>query len=128
MERRFELPAMSGRSAFARRVSLGVVFALVTLAADTGVVAASMAASGLTGGSSDVTIPTWLYLATGGGTVGASALLTMLVTDRDMIGTYHDRSLEATADRLRTVGSRLVGLLGLLGFVTILVAGFVGPA
>ena len=119
---------MSGRSAFVRRASLGVVFALVLLVVGTGVVAASMAASGLTGGSSDVAIPTWLYLATGGGTVGASALLTMLVTDRDMIGTYHDRSLEATAGRFRAVGSWLVGVVGLLGLAIMLVAGFVGPA
>jgi len=128
MEHRFELPTMSRRSALVRRAGIGVVFALVTLVVGSGVVAASMTASGLMDGSGDVTIPTWLYLATGGGAVGASALLTMLVTDRDMIGTYHDRTLEATIDRLRTGSSLLFGAIGLLGLAIILVAGFVGPA
>ncbi|MGM0388925.1 MAG: hypothetical protein ACQEP0_10505, partial [Natrinema limicola] len=119
---------MSRRSALVRRAGIGVVFTLVTLVVGSGVVAASMTASGLMDGSGDVAIPTWLYLATGGGTVGASALLTMLVTDRDMIGTYHDHTLEATIDRLRSGGSLLFGAIGLLGLAIILVAGFVGPA
>jgi hypothetical protein len=103
------------------------VFALAVLAASTGVVAASNVAAGLSGGS-DVSVPTWLYLATGGGAIGASALLTMLVTDRDVIGTYHDRTLETTMGRLLTAGSLLLGVLGLLGLALILLAGIRGPA
>ncbi|MFD1565024.1 hypothetical protein ACFR99_15915 [Haloarchaeobius amylolyticus] len=118
---------MSSRSAFVRRASIGFVFALMTLVAGTGIVTASNVASGLTGDNT-VTVPTWLYLATGGGAIGASALLTMLVTDRDVIGTYHDRTLEATTDRLRTAGTLLFGAIGLLGLATILVAGLVGPS
>ncbi|WP_226039029.1 hypothetical protein [Natrinema sp. DC36] len=118
---------MSGRSALRRRTGIGFVFALAVLAASTGVVAASNVAAGLSGGS-DVSVPTWLYLATGGGAVGASALLTMLVTDRDVIGTYHDRALETSTDRLLAAGSLLLGVLGLLGLALILLAGIRGPA
>ena len=118
---------MSGRSALRRRTGIGFVFALAVLAASTGVVAASNVAAGLSGGS-DVSVPTWLYLATGGGAIGASALLTMLVTDRDVIGTYHDRTLETTMGRLLTAGSLLLGVLGLLGLALILLAGIRGPA
>jgi len=118
---------MSGRSALRRRTGIGFVFALAVLAASTGVVAASNVAAGLSGGS-DVSVPTWLYLATGGGAIGASALLTMLVTDRDVIGTYHDRTLETTMGRLLTASSLLLGVLGLLGLALILLAGIRGPA
>ncbi|MFC6767256.1 hypothetical protein [Natrinema soli] len=118
---------MSGRSALRRRTGIGFVFALALLAAGTGIVAASNVAAGLSGGS-NVSVPTWLYLATGGGAVGASALLTMLVTDRDVIGSYHDRALETTTDRLLSAGSLLFGVLGLLGLALILLAGIRGPA
>jgi len=127
MDHGCESPAMSGRSALRRRTGIGFVFALAVLAASTGVVAASNVAAGLSGGS-DVSVPTWLYLATGGGAIGASALLTMLVTDRDVIGTYHDRTLETTMGRLLTAGSLLLGVLGLLGLALILLAGIRGPA
>ncbi|QLK27113.1 hypothetical protein HYG81_05760 [Natrinema zhouii] len=118
---------MSGRSALVRRTGIAFAFALAVLAASTGLAAASNVAAGLSGGGGDVSVPTWLYLATGGGAIGASALLTMLVTDRDVIGTYHDRALETTTDRLLTAGSLLFGVLGLLGLAIILVAGISGP-
>ncbi|QLG48832.1 hypothetical protein [Natrinema halophilum] len=117
---------MSKRSALTRRTSIVLAIALAALAAGTGIVAASNVAAGLTG-STDVTVPTWLYLATGGGTVGASALVTMLVTDRDVIGTYHDRALEASADRLLAAGSLLLGAVGLVGLALIVAAGLAGP-
>ncbi|QCS41672.1 hypothetical protein [Natrinema versiforme] len=118
---------MSERSALVRRTGIVLALALVALAAGAGLAAASNVASGLTGGSSDVSVPTWLYLATGGGAVGASALLTMLVTDRGIIGTYHDRALEASVDRLLTAGSLLFGAIGLLGLALIFAAGIDGP-
>lgn len=117
---------MSERSALARRTGIVLALALVALTGGIGVVAASNVAAGLTG-STDVTVPTWLYLATGGGTVGASALLTMLVTDRGVIGTYHDRALEAPARRLVAAGSFLLGAIGVLGLAVIAVAGIAGP-
>jgi hypothetical protein len=117
---------MSGRSAPTRRTGIVLALASTALAAGTGVVAASNVAAGLTGGGTDVTVPTWLYLATGGGAVGASALLTMLVTDRGVIGSYHDGALEASAERLLAAGSLLFGAVGLLGLALLLVVGVVG--
>ncbi|ELZ08855.1 hypothetical protein C478_18266 [Natrinema thermotolerans DSM 11552] len=121
-----ESPPMSGRSAFVRRFGIGLAVAFVALAVGAGVAAASNVAAGLTGGS-DVSVPTWLYLATGGGAVGASALLTMLVTDREVIGAYHDRTLESPAKRLESAGGLLLGVVGLLGLAGILVVGVLGP-
>ncbi|MDF9748446.1 hypothetical protein [Natrinema salsiterrestre] len=118
---------MSDRSALARRTSIALLLTLAVLATGVGVVAASMTASGLSAGETDVTVPTWLYLATGGGTVGASALLTMLVTDREVIDTYHDRAIRTSTDRLLTAGSFLFGVIGILGLILIFVAGVVGP-
>ncbi|WP_254524855.1 hypothetical protein [Natrinema caseinilyticum] len=117
---------MSERSALVRRTGIVLALALAALPGGIGVVAASNVAAGLTG-STDVSVPTWLYLATGGGTVGASALLTMLVTDRDVIGTYHDRALEAPVRRLAAAGSVLLGAVGLLGLAVIAAAGIAGP-
>ncbi len=118
---------MSKRSALARRTGIVLGFILVSLMAGAGVVTASNVAAGLTGGGGDVSVPTWLYLATGGGAVGASALLTMLVTDRDMIGSYHDHAFEPTLDRLLTAGSLLFGVIGLLGLALVFAAGIGGP-
>lgn len=118
---------MSGRSALARRTGIVLALALAILATGAGVVAASNVAAGLAGGGGDVSVPTWLYLATGGGAVGASALLTMLVTDREVIGSYHDRALEASTDRLLAAGSLLSGILGVFGLAVLLVAGIFGP-
>ena len=118
---------MSNRSALARRTSIALLLTFTVLITSVGVVAASMTASGLSAGGTDVTVPTWLYLATGGGTVGASALLTMLVTDREMIDTYHDRAIRASTDRLLTAGSLLLGVIGILGLVLIFAAGVAGP-
>ncbi|SER93178.1 hypothetical protein SAMN04489841_0081 [Natrinema salaciae] len=117
---------MSERSALARRTGIVLAVAVAVLATSAGVVAASNVAAGLSGGS-DVSVPTWLYLATGGGAVGASALLTMLVTDRDVIGTYHDRALEASVDRLLAAGSLLLGVVGVLGLVALFAVGILGP-
>lgn len=127
MDRRHDAPTMSRRSALARRTGIGLALAVAVLATGAGVVAASNVAAGLSGGGGDVTVPTWLYLATGGGAVGASALLTMLVTDREVIGSYHDRALEASVDRLLSAGSLLFGAIGLLGLALLFAAGIFGP-
>ncbi|WP_222917660.1 hypothetical protein [Natrinema sp. SYSU A 869] len=127
MGRQYESASMSKRSALARRTGIVLGFILVSLMAGAGVVTASNVAAGLTGGGGDVSVPTWLYLATGGGAVGASALLTMLVTDRDMIGSYHDHAFEPTLDRLLTAGSLLFGVIGLLGLALVFAAGIGGP-
>lgn len=71
-------------------------------------------------------VPTWLFLLTGGGVIGASFLLASFVTDRAFIRRIHRwrRTPRVPVERLlRTVG-KTVGVVG-LGFV--LVVGFYGP-
>ncbi|MFC7045477.1 hypothetical protein ACFQH6_08725 [Halobacteriaceae archaeon GCM10025711] len=71
-------------------------------------------------------VPTWLFLATGGGVVGASFLLASFVTDRAFIRSVHDQvaRIPAPGTVLAWVG-RGVGLAG-LGVVLWL--GLAGPA
>lgn len=70
-------------------------------------------------------IPTWLFLSTGGGAVGASFLLASFVTDRAFIRSFHE-----WGRALRSPG-RLVALVGRLTGVALLVAtvaiGYLGP-
>jgi hypothetical protein len=72
-------------------------------------------------------VPLWLFLATGGGVVGASFLLASFVTDRTFVRLVHEwrRVLSVPAvDALVGVG-RAVGVLGLVAVVTV---GLFGPA
>lgn len=114
-------------SAGVRRTALAFGALLVALAAGAGVAGASNVVVGLSDSADDVSVPTWLYLASGGGVVGAMALLSMLVTDRVVIEGYHERALStAMADR-RSVGAALLGIVGLAGVLLILVVGIAGP-
>lgn len=76
-------------------------------------------------GAGSLTVPTWLFLATGGGVIGASFLLASFVTDRAYV-----RRLDAWGDvlgdpgRLATLAGRALGLGGL---ALVLVAGALGP-
>ena len=72
-----------------------------------------------------VEIPTWLFLSTGGGAVGASFLLASFVTDRAFIRSFHawGRRLRAPG-RLLTLAGRLTGVLLLGGTIAI---GYLGP-
>lgn len=112
---------MSNRSPRRLRAALAAFTALTLFAG---------VASGHGGGLSaaqaeELSVPTWLFLATGGGVVGASFLLASFATDREFLQWVHRaaRPLSLPRDALRWVG-RAVGLLG-LGFV--LVSGFFGP-
>ena len=72
-------------------------------------------------------VPRWLYLATGGATIGASALLASFVTDRAFIRYLHDWSLpgpriEDWWTPLRWIRSLGVVVLGLAVYL-----GFTGP-
>ncbi|WP_440764619.1 hypothetical protein [Natronorubrum sp. DTA7] len=118
---------MSGRRALLRRTGILSAFVLVALAVGAGIVAASNVAVGLSEQSGETAVPTWLYLATGGGVIGASALMTMLVTDRDVIGSFHDDTVGFPAERLQAAGSLLLGTLGIGALVFIVVVGLVGP-
>jgi len=73
-----------------------------------------------------LTIPTWLFLSTGGAAVGASFLLASFVTDRSLIDAIHDwrRSLPVPARRVLVA---IVRALGIAGLVVVIVAGYFGP-
>jgi hypothetical protein len=73
---------------------------------------------------SSVSTPTWLVLATGGATVGASFLLASVVTDRAFIRSI-DRWRHAlpSPGRIATGLVRLVGVLGLVGTLAVCLLG-----
>ena len=81
---------------------------------------------GLRAASGSMSVPTWLFLLTGGGVVGASFLLASFVTDRAFIRAVHDwrRVAAAPVDWL-TALTRLLSVAALVGVV---VVGFDGPA
>jgi len=82
-------------------------------------------AAALRGSTSSVEVPTWLFLTTGGGTVGASFLLASFVTDRAFIRSIHDWGYTLPAPgRVLAVVGRLAGV----GVLAITVAvGYLGP-
>jgi hypothetical protein len=71
-------------------------------------------------------IPLWLFLATGGGVVGASFLLASFVTDRAFVRMVHDwrRVRSLPVDGVLANVGRAVGVLGLLSVVGV---GLFGP-
>ncbi|WP_201740104.1 hypothetical protein [Salinigranum halophilum] len=98
--------------------------ALAALVATAGVAAAH---GGAVRGAAreSLAVPTWLFLLTGGGVVGASFLLASFVTDRAFIASIHAwrRALPAPARLL----SRLGQVAGVVSLVAVVVLGFVGP-
>ncbi len=118
---------MSRPAELGRRAAIAIAIGLTMLAAGVGVGAASNVAVGLTEESGDVTVPTWLYLATGGGVIGASALMTMLVTDRATITGYHDLTVGVATNRLLAAGSLLAGTLGLFGLAIVIISAAANP-
>lgn len=118
--------AMSRRSVI-RRVGVVTILGLVVLTMGAGVAAASNVAAGLSSQSGNISIPTWLYLATGGGVVGASALLTMLVTDQATINAFHDGSLSVPTEGTRAISSLVLGTLGIVTLALVIVVGLIGP-
>nr|WP_227355952.1 hypothetical protein [Haladaptatus salinisoli] len=92
-------------------------------------VLASNAAVGLSGASREtLNIPQWLYIATGGAAIGASALLASVVTDRVLIHTVHDwYTLVPTRATIRTVAITAAQVIGVVGLAIVLYRGFTGP-
>ena len=91
-------------------------------------VAASNAAVGLGDASARaVTVPTWLYLLSGGAVVGVSALLAGVVTDRRLLAQLQAwgprRGVPAVLWRLRPLGP----VVGLLLAALLLYHGWTGP-
>jgi hypothetical protein len=80
---------------------------------------------GLRAASGSLSVPTWLFLLTGGGVVGASFLLASFVTDRALIRAVHRwrRVTSSPLDSAVTL-TRILSVVALLGVVAI---GFLGP-
>nr|WP_239640355.1 hypothetical protein [Halogeometricum pallidum] len=92
-------------------------------------VAASNAAVGLGQASRDpLSVPRWLYVATGGVTIGASALLASFVTDRRFVLSIH-RWHETLPDweSAYRAGTLALNALGLVLLALVVYRGLVGP-
>ncbi|MFB6250875.1 MAG: hypothetical protein ABEI27_04180 [Halobellus sp.] len=92
-------------------------------------VAASNAAVGLSEASRDaLAIPRWLYVATGGATIGASALLAGFVTDRRFVRGIHDWRDDVFSSEPLERGRRIaLGVAGLVALALVLYRGLTGP-
>jgi hypothetical protein len=109
------------------RRSLVSAVVAVALLASIDVAAASNVSAGL-GSRGDVAVPTWLYAITGGAAIGASGLMSMLVTDRDLLEVLHGERIALAVPELAIRGARIVGgVAGVLGLVGIVVVGLSGP-
>ena len=99
----------------------------VALLASIDVVAASNVSAGL-GSRGEVSVPTWLYAITGGGVIGASGLMSMLVTDRELLDSLHGKRVDVCVpDALVSLVTLAGGVIGLLALVAIVVVGLQGP-
>ena len=91
-------------------------------------VAASNAAVGLSDASGDaLAVPRWLYVATGGAAIGASALLAGFVTDRRFVAAIHGWRYDLGGDRFRRGGSIAVGVVGAALLALVVYRGLTGP-
>ncbi|WP_227015565.1 hypothetical protein [Haloarcula sp. JP-L23] len=98
--------------------SLCWLFAVGTASAHGGSLAA--------GGRESLTIPTWLFLSTGGAAVGASFLLASFVTDRSFVERVHAWGTPLVDGEARI--PRLLGrAIGVAGLAAVVVVGFFGP-
>jgi len=109
---------------------LGYMFArLLALALAVALFVSPAAAHGGSLGANareSLTVPTWLFLVTGGSAVGASFLLASFVTDRRLIRDIHGWYRTGPVPAAR-VARWLGRLLGAVGLVTVLVVGLLGP-
>ncbi|MWG35366.1 hypothetical protein GQS65_12870 [Halomarina oriensis] len=102
------------------------VLALLTLDS----VAASNAAVSLNNAAARnaLAVPRWLYLSTGGGTIGASALLASFVTDRQYIEYVHNWAVDVHPTRLvRRGGTAVLRFLGVVALGYVIWSGLTGP-
>lgn len=90
--------------------------------------AASNAAVGLSDAAGDaLAVPRWLYLATGGAAIGASALLAGFVTDRGFVARIHGWRRDVGGGRSRRAASTAMGVVGAVLVALVVYRGFVGP-
>jgi hypothetical protein len=110
----------TGRRLLARTLTLlsGWYFLVGTVAAHGGSLGAAARET--------LSVPTWLFLLTGGGAVGASFLLASFVTDRAFVRGIHawHRRGGVPARQLLAVTARTLGVVGL---AVVLVVGATGP-
>lgn len=109
-----------------RNARVGVLFAAVVAAFVQPVLAHT---GSLRLGAQPDPVPPWLVLLTGGGVVGASFLLTSLVTDHDLIDELVDWRVRLTAPA--TLGDAATWLLRGLGvgiLALVIATAFVGPS
>jgi hypothetical protein len=106
-----------------------LAFAVVALSLlATGTALASNAAVGLSDASRDaLDVPRWLYVATGGAAIGASALLASFVTDRRLVYAVHDWRRTVVGGAVAPLRA-LLALAGLLALGVVVLRGFTGPA
>ncbi|WP_266081035.1 ABC transporter permease family protein [Haladaptatus caseinilyticus] len=112
----------------AQLLGIAVVGCLSTLTL-IDIAVASNAAVGLSDASSEtLVVPQWLYLATGGAVIGASALLASVVTDRNFIRSVHEwRKPFSMELPLRQGAIYLARFIGVAGLAIVIYRGFVGP-
>lgn len=114
---------MDGRR-LGRRLAVGFVAASLSLAVLSGHALAHAAAL-RDATPTTLEVPTWLFLATGGGAVGASFLLASFVTDRVFIRSFHQwGGTLPSPGRILALFGRLTGL-GLLAMI--IYVGYMGP-
>ena len=115
---------------FRRPLRLGIQFLIWTVVIAFFVDTVS-AANGLTlsGGSRDeLAIPQWLYLGTGGATIGASALLASFVTDRLFIRNIHEWNRPLLpVDRWEGVVTKVGRAVGVMILILTISVGYIGP-
>jgi hypothetical protein len=111
-----------------RRRLLAGLCTLIGLLATAEAAAASNVVTGLQGGSGNVSVPTWLFLLTGGAVIGASGMLSMLVTDRAFLEEIHtwSRALNGP-NRVRARAADVGSALALATVVLIVYTGLTGP-
>ena len=111
----------------AGRLVGGAVVAAVALLALAGASGLALAHGGAVRGAArgSLAVPTWLFLLTGGGVVGASFLLASFVTDRAFVAAVHawHRVLAAPSHILRRLGQ----IVGVATLAVVVAVGFAGP-
>lgn len=95
----------------------------------TGETAASNAAVGLSEASENaLSVPRWLYVATGGAAIGASALLAGFITDRRLLNRIHTWNSTLSVWRpLNKWGRHLGAVIGVFLAAIIIIRGLTGP-
>ena len=108
---------------------VGLISIISLIGMFSGETAASNAAVGLSEASENaLSIPRWLYVATGGAAIGASALLAGFITDRRLLNRIHTYgSTLSSWHPLYHWGRHFGAAIGILLATIIIVRGLTGP-